>query len=269
MWVEIYRSSSPDEFREYRMVLDAMGLPHRTQQGPEGISLLVPGELQDRAREELVRFEEENRTWRSEPLVAPPVVSRGWLAATLYVGVLATFFVLQVNEVGAVDWRGAGMTRAQAIRDGEWWRTITALTLHSDMTHLTGNLLSGALGNLLNAMLRDASHSSLGASTAVFGGLGVLAAHQWARRKRSRVPGLKRWAPLVIGGVFLGYLGAARDPQVDVVAHCAGMLSGLLLGAALGRCSPDEGLPVIWQRIFVATVLLILLVAWSFALRVV
>ena len=84
------------------------------------------------------------------------------------------------------------MKQAGLIRAGEWWRTFTALGLHADPLHLAGNLiyglifgflagqllgwglawsgllLAGALGNLLNAFLQAPTHSSIGASTAVF-----------------------------------------------------------------------------------------------------
>src|SRR5437763_159481 len=80
----------------------------------------------------------------------------------------------------------------------EWWRAVTALTLHVDVVHVAGNalavavllpplvqrfgagaalwllLLAGALGNVLAAMTHDPRHLAVGASTAAFGAVGVL-----------------------------------------------------------------------------------------------
>ena len=96
---------------------------------------------------------------------------------------------------------------AGRVRDGEWWRTLTAMTLHVDAEHLIGNLLfgaafgliaghllgnglawcsivaAGALGNVVDALLHPAAHTAIGASTAVFATLGLWAAYVWRRRR--------------------------------------------------------------------------------------
>jgi hypothetical protein len=63
-------------------------------------------------------------------------------------------------------------------------------------------LLAGALGNALNALVQSPKHTAIGASTAIFGALGILSGYM----RRSRVVpwrgGLRRWAPLA-GGVML------------------------------------------------------------------
>ena len=104
------------------------------------------------------------------------------------------------------DWLDAGALRSGAVRAGEVWRAVTALTLHLDVGHMLSNLgfgtvfglLAGQLlgpgvawasvlaaaasANLLNAWLQPEVHSSVGASTAVFATLGLLAAYAWRRR---------------------------------------------------------------------------------------
>ena len=79
---------------------------------------------------------------------------------------------------------------------GEWWRAVTALTLHADLAHVLANavaiaiflgavarrlgpalatwlaLAAGVAGNVLTALVAGGGHVSLGASTAVFGALG-------------------------------------------------------------------------------------------------
>ncbi len=105
------------------------------------------------------------------------------------------------------------MSHAGLIREGEWWRAVTALGLHADAVHLAGNmvfgivfgflagellgwglawfgmLLAGALGNALNAFVQAPGHTSIGASTAVFATLGILAAYTWKRRRTQ----INRW----------------------------------------------------------------------------
>jgi len=157
-------------------------------------------------------------------------------------------------------------TASQILGHGQWWRTITALFLHADLTHLAGNLVSGllfstllsralgpsrawilmlgggALGNLLAAVIKfPAYSSSIGASTAVFAALGGLSAvglharlHYLDHSPRSL---LRMGAPVVAGFVLLGWLGGGggEDRQVDVLGHATGFLCGLLGGWRFGK----------------------------------
>jgi MYXO-CTERM domain-containing protein len=97
--------------------------------------------------------------------------------------------------------------------------------------------LAGAFGNALNAALRPAEHSAIGASTAVFGALGLLAACAWRQRRRFEVGRLRRWTPIIGGVLLLGYTGTGGE-RTDVLAHVTGFLSGVATGvvfSALGR----------------------------------
>ena len=147
--------------------------------------------------------------------------------------------------------------------------TVTALTLHADAQHILGNalsgtifgtmvarrigpggallavLLSGALGNFANSLYYlPEPHRSIGASTAVFGAVGILAAVQtvvdWDRfRGRGGVrETLRRYevvdklAPVVGGLALLGTLGSGRN--TDLGAHGFGFLSGVGIGVVVG-----------------------------------
>src|SRR5690606_29475617 len=131
------------------------------------------------------------------------------------------------------------------IRSGEWWRAVTALTLHVDAPHLVANLVAGSwfgylagrrLGpghawaatvamataaNLLEGYLGPVLHRSVGASTAVFAALGLIAAHAWRERYPLRARWAVRWAPLVGGVLLLGWLGTEGE-HTDVIAHVLG-----------------------------------------------
>ena len=123
-----------------------------------------------------------------------------WYVATL----LAVFFALH-TDVFNRDWLGAGRLEAGPLLAGEWWRAVTALTLHIELDHLGGNLAFGAFfgyfigrylgagvgwlavllaaagANVLNAWVQSPAHRSIGASTAVFAALGLLVAYTWRR----------------------------------------------------------------------------------------
>src|SRR5204863_362939 len=103
-----------------------------------------------------------------------------------------------------------GGADAERIVAGEWWRTVTALTLHADAPHVIGNagasavlvgavghqlgpgvglcvlLLAGAGGNALTAAAHGTHHDSVGASTAMFGAIGILGATRVVSRGRRR-----------------------------------------------------------------------------------
>jgi len=173
------------------------------------------------------------------------------------VALLLAAFALQADPAGA--WR-AGIADAGAIVAGQGALAFSALLLHADILHLAGNLffgalfgflvaaeigsgpawlfifLAGGIGNLLNAWLYAVGlgepHRSLGASTAVFGAVGLLAVLEWARRRGGPDSGWRRLAPLVMAVVMLGLYGAAGE-RTDVSAHALGLLAGALLGLAL------------------------------------
>jgi hypothetical protein len=72
-------------------------------------------------------------------------------------------------------------------------------------------------------------HRSIGASTAVFAALGLLAA--WVRAGRRSGPGwVYRWGPVVAAVALLAYTGAG-DENTDVGAHLWGFAAGLVAGA--------------------------------------
>jgi membrane associated rhomboid family serine protease len=92
-------------------------------------------------------------------------------------------------------------------------------------------LAAGAVGNFFNVLVRSGEDfSSLGASTAVFGALGLLTgAGLWHSLRHPDRRGLLRtFAPLVAGLVLLSWLGIG-GPRTDVSAHFLGFAAGLVL----------------------------------------
>lgn len=136
------------------------------------------------------------------------------------------------------------------ILQGETYRAITALFLHSDVRHLIGNmagllifcapilsvsgfgtgafliLFAGTTGNLLNAWVQQTAHLSIGASTAIMGGAGLLSAHQMTRRQRGSV--FNALMPLLAGALLVGLF--SQGENTDVMAHFSGFVSGFFSG---------------------------------------
>ncbi|MFC1817426.1 rhomboid family intramembrane serine protease [Thermodesulfobacteriota bacterium] len=178
------------------------------------------------------------------------------------------------------------VTVPQHILDGQYYRTATALMLHANGLHLAGNLLgialfgtavcsvtgwgvgglmilmSGIAGNFVNAALYRTGHISIGASTAVFGAVGFLAAHQFF--KKVSLPGqhIKAWLPLGGGLALLGLLGSGQ--HVDLTAHLFGFGSGIVFGLGYGLLIKHPA-STRYQIASFLSVVSILTVAWRAA----
>ena len=131
------------------------------------------------------------------------------------------------------------------------WRLVTALTLHADDLHMFSNLAigglfiiflcrelgsglawslllgSGILGNLANAFVQSPTHRSVGASTAVFGAVGILASLSLLRYRRQLK---RRWLLPVAAALALLALLGTEGKHTDLGAHLFGFLFGLILG---------------------------------------
>jgi membrane associated rhomboid family serine protease len=254
---EVRRCASRREADQLALVLAAMGIASRLVPLPLGIGLHVAAEDAEDARRQLAAYERENAPRRR---AAPPTgaIHEGWPAALVYALVLLFFSGAARRDLWSVDWLAAGAVQAGLMRAGEWWRAVTALTLHLDHGHLVGNLVAGAaigtlaaqllgpglawlaillagtLGNLLAAALRAPDHIAIGASTAVFGALGIVSAFTRQRRWLQRDLRLRRLAPLGAGVLLLAYLGFGGE-RTDVGAHVGGFAVGLGMGWVLAR----------------------------------
>ncbi|HVS17216.1 MAG TPA: rhomboid family intramembrane serine protease [Planctomycetota bacterium] len=257
--VAIAQSARQRQLADWQLVLAAAGIPCAVQRQGALATLFVPAEAAERASAELADFARENRGW-PRPEELPEVLSEGSLGVVVWV--LALLVADRMAVLGAFghDWYAAGRSLARAVQGGELWRAATALTLHADLFHLLGNVAFGALfvglasqvlgtglalaatfcagflGNLINAWVQDPAHGSIGASTAVFGALGVLIGHR-ARHRRANQRGGLRWIPIAAGvslGLWLGVGESGPTPEqgsrIDILAHVFGFLAGIGLG---------------------------------------
>ncbi len=287
-WVSVFRAPARRPCEEQALVLKAMDIAHYVTEQPDGCHLMVPAGLAIRAGRELGHYQRENpvRTVVHAAAIPP---ARGVPLAVAWTVVLSLLYAVQVGGLFGVDWLSAGELVAGRVRDGEWWRTLTALTLHGDIAHITGNIVFGAfftylagqylgsgvaalgivalagLGNAGNAWVQLAQHRSIGASTAVFAALGLVAAVVWSHSRRQPLGWARRWSPVVGAVALLAFIGTG-DEQTDIFAHLAGFAAGMAGGALLQRYGDVRPGNTRAQILGALAALVLLVLAWWRAL---
>lgn len=235
-------------------MLGAVGIASAVIARDEHFILQVAAADVDRASIHLRHYEAENRA----PAPAPPAPSlhaHAWVGCVAYAACLLGVAYAISNGLVRLDAFQVGVLDAARIQSGQWWRAWTALTLHVSGPHLAANLgagiwfgylagrqlgvgvawllivLGGGAANWVEGILGPPWHESVGASTAVFSALGLMAAYTWRERLRLPQSWGNRWGPLVAGVVLLGWLGTAGK-HTDIMAHVLGFAVGVLLGWA-------------------------------------
>ncbi len=284
----VYRSRARGDCKERALVLQAAGIRYEILvAGGEYVLVVASGDA-EQAVAELDAYARESLD--GQPRLVPlPEQSGGWRGVYAYAAVLLLVAILQDRQAFSSDWLALGKTHAGLVRQGEWWRTVTALSLHLGAGHLVANLVfgglfglfvgrmlgsglawasilaTGALGNAMNAWVQPADHSAVGASTAVFGALGILAAYGWKQRRLVEGTWLRRWSPVLGGVLLLAYTGLGGE-RTDVIAHVTGFLSGLLLGGIYGVLGQRVSLTARSQFALGLAALAILAFCWLLAL---
>jgi membrane associated rhomboid family serine protease len=175
-----------------------------------------------------------------------------------YAALLGIFFLAHQTGLFSINWVATGSSQAGDIADGAWWRTITSLTLHAEFGHLLGNLifgvaagyfvaqcfgpglawflilLAGSLGNGINAFVHSPEFTSIGASTGLFGGLGILSGYSYVSKFAPWRRGLRRWLPIAAGITLLTFLGFGGE-NADVLGHILGFGAGVAIGLVVAR----------------------------------
>ncbi|HTV79695.1 MAG TPA: rhomboid family intramembrane serine protease [Steroidobacteraceae bacterium] len=267
--IEVYRCADRAPCEERAFVLTAVGVPYEMVESPQGFSLWVEPANAAVAGDHLLHYQRERRRPPPPaPVVDLPLYAHAWLGSTVYALVLLGIAGAISQGIGRLDAFSAGELNAALVRQGQWWRAWTALTLHLDAAHITANLLAGAwfgylagrllgpgtawalvvlgagVANLLEALGAAADHTSVGASTAVFTALGLLAAYSWRERHMMQLRPARRYGPLFAGVVLLGWLGTSGE-HTDVMAHLLGFGVGGVLGALIAL----PRLQRLWRRL--------------------
>lgn len=243
----IYRQLTSEQAHEYALVLKAAGIEYRRISSDDGWDLWVPSADGPRAIVEIEDYRDENHPahpgFAAEQKQYPRSFYGLWLALFLLVADRAIHHYMDHGE--AVRLLGASAT---AITNGQWYRCVTALMVHAGPLHLLANMVSmalfasvvaslagwglatamitaaGIIGNFANASAYGSGHHSIGASTAVFGAIGILVVYQAIQKIRQPEQRWRAVLPIGAGFALLGMLSAGL--RVDVMAHLWGMLSG-------------------------------------------
>ncbi|MCJ8502196.1 rhomboid family intramembrane serine protease [Desulfatitalea alkaliphila] len=279
MLLPIQQNLTREQGDTYSLVLSAVGIAHQIHQEEAGRAIWVDEADEAAARLHIEKYEAENR----QPLPdASSETARIQFADGAIVALLLLLLHMLVspNQHHFIERYGAS---AAKILSGEIYRTATALLLHSDAVHLVGNmagitlfgavvcsingyglgwlliLFSAMLGNGLNAHLHQALHMSIGASTAVFSAVGLLAAHQFWRKIQQPGQRVKAWLPMAGGIALLAMLGTGAG-RVDVMAHLFGFVCGfaiqilyqtLLWIESRTELPPSQQPTCLWAAIFI------------------
>jgi len=282
----------PQEADDWSLTLRAAALPHRLLRAGRGWRILVPPSHLEAAAAEIEAFLREQSDTAPSPPPKPRPFAPAAQVSVLVIGLATAFFVyskaphpgLRLYPEMFQDLGAADSTRILA---GQWWRALTALTLHADAGHFLGNaviggvftailartvgagrawmlfVLSGLAGNLINAWFHGPGHLSIGASTAVFGVVGAMSAS--ARATHRKLDLVRSVAPVAAGLGLLGMLGTGGE-RTDLGAHLFGFLAGLPLGAGVGTRVARHGPGGTRENLLLgAAALGLIVVAWAFA----
>ena len=284
----VFESRNRQSCSDRALVLAAARIPHEIIDDSFSAALVVPAEYSARAAEELRLYDDENPPLRPTP--RQKIVEQDALPGVSgYVLVISIIAGLAGYSAFGYDWYDAGRIDGALIRHGEWWRTITALTLHAGVKHFVGNTVFGVLfglfagrllgsgvawlaivaaaasGNAINTLLLESTHRSIGASTAVFAALGLVAGYVWRGRFMAQDRWSYRFGPIVGGLALLMFTGTG-GPNTDIGAHLLGFVCGFLTGILLILLGP---LPTDQRAQQIAGSLAIIIVAasWLVALQ--
>ena len=236
------------QIRDESLVLLSQGITHRIDRSEEGpFQIFVEPEKRRAAQFQIRLYHRENPPRNDNPpLPLKFTLQPLWVLAVPIVCTLLDFSgaVVQMNSAGIAD--------ASKIMRGEWWRTITAMTLHGDERHLAGNLLSGfialsllhyriplaklvpflavasAVANFVVALTVQTSFRSLGFSGFVFAVIGCLAVIEFRLMPRETHGMLRRFAPLCGAASLAVFLGLGEN--ADILGHLYGFIAGTLCG---------------------------------------
>jgi rhomboid protease GluP len=239
---------------DWSLVLASQGIEPTIERSAERDRwlLLVPPQDLERARESIRLYRAENRGWSWRKELPGADLELHW-GAILFCVALAMLHSLTVYQLPFIEDRG--MMDNVKVHAGQWWRLFTAVFLHADLSHLTSNivfgvivlglsmgrfgagfgllagLLAGAAGNLAGQIFYSGIHLGLGASGMMMGALGMIAVHSISLWKTN-----PKAARYIISGLAAGmfmFMMFGVDPKSDLVAHAAGFIAGIVLGAIL------------------------------------
>ena len=216
--VTLFEHLSREDAETFSLVLNAVGIGHRMLGSENGFCIDVPEPLFEAALTAIHRYQSENAI---TPPTAPARLSQAGplpLSGLFVAVVLLTVYLAVATSHAPMEYDRAFGADARLILKGQLYRCATALVLHADATHIAANmagialfgsavcaltgtgvgwlmiLACGIFGNLMNAWAYQWDHLSVGASTAIFGAVGILCAIQAVAAMKTG----KGWKPVAL-----------------------------------------------------------------------
>lgn len=249
--------------REYSLLLDSLSIPNNAIFRWNSWQIEVDLADYEKAKDEIRNYEASGRIEKIHNKFAHIRFQKvDWTIFCTTLLLLAAFHVF-IYEYDHLELIKAGRSSAAAITEGEFFRAVTALTLHGDYKHLFSNIFFGGIvlwalstmtgtgsallfalftgfaGNVMNAFFYGSAHNSIGASTSVFGVIGVLAGLQFFDSFREKKLG--RWLPFGAALGLLAMLGSSE--KSDVLAHLFGFAAGVPAGMIFGALFSKRSIP--------------------------
>ena len=139
-------TGSKEELENLSLLFASLAINHALERSSG--SLLVAAKDLERALYQWRLYAEENANWPTER--PEPAPSHATTPPTLLLMAFLALFYAHTGPWQANNpWFSLGAVNSQAIVDQhEWWRLITALTLHADFSHLIGNILVGGISRV-------------------------------------------------------------------------------------------------------------------------
>ncbi len=289
-WTVVFDSGDRQACNDRALVLLSLKIPYEILSDGSQYRLVVLAEFSEKAKYEIWQYDKENQPVpRPKPRLVPDF-QNAVPGVVIYIVIVWLVAWFAGESAFNKDWVSAGRVDGELIRQGEWWRTLTALTLHAGFRHLAGNVgfgalfgilagrlfgsgltwlcvvLASGLANTLNTLLLAADHRAIGASTAVFAALGLIAGFVW----RAKLMAQDRWAyrlgPIVGGIALLAFTGTG-GPNTDIGAHLAGFVCGFGFGMLL-TLLPKIPSSRQFQMVCGTSAVAIVVIAWVIALGV-
>src|SRR5438093_513434 len=143
----------------------------------------------------------------------------------------------------AVVLAATGIPHRLRRRPDGWALIVAPLDAHAALDALDGydRERQDERADTVAAVAHSAHHASVGASTAIFGAIGILATTRVVARGRGGRAARKPWVVLAACLALLALLGTS--PDADILAHLFGLLVGGVLGLAAGLALPRAPRP--------------------------
>lgn len=292
-FISVQEAADRRGLAESALVLTARGIVSHEVDVDGRWCLLVRADRAASAHAELAAYLRENAP--RPPATVLPTAAGVWYGIAGYLLVIWQHPLLEGFGIYGGSARYAGRLAAGLVRDGEWWRTITALTLHADLGHIVANsafgmlfglllgrhigagvgwllvLLAAAVANAINAWLQPEAFASIGASTATFAALGIVAAYTFRHGHIRDAEFKRRVGPLFAALCLLVFTGLgdaeSDNDRTDVSAHVLGLLCGGVAGTLAGCSRNLHRIGTRGQLAAGGGAVLIIAIAWLLALH--